>query len=76
MGIRCGSAIPVGTPEGHYTSVPVLTKEGIMQKHGLTLQAFGKIQGELNQQKLRDILFHYPDGPRYDIALYLIAYSR
>ena len=41
-----------------------------MQKHGLTAQAFRKIAGELKQQKLLDILFHYPDGPRYDIALH------
>jgi hypothetical protein len=44
-----------------------------VQKHNLKQEEFETIAGELKQMKFLDILFHYPDGPRYDIALYLMG---
>jgi hypothetical protein len=35
-----------------------------------------RIRKELGRMKLLDILFHYPDGPYYDIALYMVATAR
>ena len=71
-----GSYIPAEIPADHVMSAKALTAEGIMAKHDLTEVEFSKITRQLMSQKLSDILFHFPDGPRYDIALYLVATSR
>jgi hypothetical protein len=71
-----GSFVPAETPGSHVHSVRVLSRLGIMAKHNLTPREFESIKKELYNIKLLDILFSYPDGPRYDIALNLIATSR
>jgi hypothetical protein len=71
-----GSYVPAESPNDHFVSASVLTFQGIMEKHKLSVDEFIRIEQKLKSMKLRDILFHYPDGPHYDIALYLIAMSR
>lgn len=71
-----GSIIPPETLASDVDTARVLTPEGIMAKHDLQPQEFAKISKELYRTKLRDILFHFAGGPRYDVALYLIATSR
>lgn len=71
-----GSIIPQETKAAHMISANVLTMEGIMAKHNLTKREYLKIKEQLGGRKLLDILFHYPDGPRYDIALNMVAASR
>jgi len=71
-----GSYIAPETPHSHVESMRVFTPQGIMAKHDLRPHEFEKIRIELYNKKLGDILFHFPDGPRYDMALYLVASSR
>jgi hypothetical protein len=68
-----GSYVPAESPSDHFVSASVLTVEGIMEKHKLSLDEIAEIEQKLKRMTLSDILFHYPDGPRYDIALNLIA---
>jgi hypothetical protein len=56
--------------------VSLLTDQGIMAKHKLSLKEFEEIKKELGQLTLLDMLFHFPDGPRYDTALNLVAHNR
>ena len=53
-----------------------MTREGIIQRHGLSNKEFERIAKQMKEIKLIDIMFHCPDGPRHDIALHLIAYAR
>jgi hypothetical protein len=71
-----GSYIPPETPGNQFQSMSFLNIEGIMAKHKLQRSEIERIKHKLHRQKFLDILFHYPDGPRYDLALYLIATSR
>ncbi len=45
----------------------------IMEKHGLSCEQFQAIKAELYDMELSDILWRFPDGPRYDILLCLVA---
>jgi hypothetical protein len=71
-----GSYIAPETPGNHVQSASVLTTRCIMAKYDLTPQEFKKIRKQLFNMKLSDIMLHYPDGPRYDLALFLIAILR
>jgi hypothetical protein len=68
-----GSFIAPGTPSANFHSMQVLTAKGIREKHKLTPYEFEKMVEQLCKKQLGKILFHYPDGPRYDIVLNLIA---
>ena len=70
-----GSFISTETPQRYVQSTRFLTIQGIMDKYHLQPYEIEKIKCELSNKKFRDILFHFPDGPRYDIALNLIATS-
>lgn len=71
-----GSIIPVGTPANHVIKLSALTDEGIMYKHGLTTDELVALRRQLHGMEFLDILWSYPDGPRYDVALNLIATTR
>jgi hypothetical protein len=68
-----GSIIPAGT-KGAVAAF--LEPAQIMEKHGLSCKEFEAIKAELYALKLIDILWRFPDGPRYDILLCLVATSR
>jgi hypothetical protein len=68
-----GSYVPPGTPGNQVLSAKVLTANGIMAVHNLTVQEFKKMRKRLFNMKLSDIMFHFPSGPRYDLALNMIA---
>jgi hypothetical protein len=68
-----GSFIPPETPCGNIQSRRFLTAKGIREKYSLMPYEFEQMIEQLCKLKLSDILFHFPDGPRYDIVLNLIA---
>lgn len=45
----------------------------IKQKYGITEKEYEKIKEEVLDCDLRNLLFHYPDGCHYDVALFLLA---
>lgn len=72
-----GSFIPPELSGDCVESAKLLSAQGIMKKHKLTRREFEKMRMELYDERLSDILFlSDPDGPRYDITLYLVATSR
>ena len=71
-----GSFVPAGTPSSDFESMRFLNTAGIMARYKLRYEEMVRIRQKLRGMKLRDILFSYPDGPDYHIALYLIATSR
>ena len=71
-----GRFISQETPTIHVTSAKVLTDEGIMAKHKITRKELLRMGKELKNMKLIDILFHYPDGARYDLLLNMVATAR
>lgn len=70
-----GSAIPTQTPTTDFIRVCALTPNGIMAKYNMEFVEFERIRDQVLNKTLLDLLFSYPDGPRYDIILYLIATS-
>jgi len=56
-------------------TITVLTKPGLMQMHQLTEREFTKIENELRGLTHRDILIHYPDGPRRAVALHVLLHA-
>jgi hypothetical protein len=70
---------PLGTflPENHdlggVETAAVLTYGQILKKHNLTTKEFEKLQNQVHKAKVLDALFSWPDGPRYDILMYLVA---
>ncbi len=68
-----GSYVPSEIPRNQVLAANVLTANGIMAVHNLTPQEFKKMKKQVFNKKLSDIMFHFPSGPRYDIALWLIA---
>ena len=44
-----------------------------MQRHNLNLNKLDKLRRELSEMKLSNILLSYPDGPRYDLVLNMVA---
>jgi hypothetical protein len=71
-----GSIVSDGPPAFESVPMRVLTLDGIRAKHDLSVEQFEAIKGQIHDMKFLDVLFHFPDGPRYDIALYLVATSR
>ena len=71
-----GSFISPQTPDNHVVMSSVLTDAGIGQRHNLTPKQLEKHKRELSKMKLTDILFSYPDGPRYDLVLNMVATAR
>jgi hypothetical protein len=71
-----GRYVSAQTPNDHFVSVSVLTVDGIMEKRQLSVAEFAKIEDELKNMNLLDTLIHFPDSPRYDVALFLIAMTR
>jgi hypothetical protein len=49
---------------------------GIAQRYILKPNQLEKLRRELFEMKLSDILFSYPDGPRYDLVLNMVATAR
>jgi len=71
-----GSFVPAEQSDLHTFRFNVLTIQGIMSRHKLELDEVEQIKSELYKMALTDIFFAYPDGPYYDIALYMLATSR
>ncbi len=71
-----GSIFPPQTEAAHVLFIPVLTIEGIRSKHVLSIDEYVRLRRRLYGMKLCDILFAYPDGRHYDVALNLLATTR
>lgn len=76
MAMIFGSFVPEGTPKDHVFRVPVYTVEGICAKHKINGKQFEKLRREVSNKKLSTNLLMYPDGPQYDILLFLVATTR
>jgi hypothetical protein len=74
-----GEGRPLGTflsadhALGQVETAGVLSYSQIRKKHDLTTKEFQKLQDQVLGTKVRDCLFSWPDGPRYDILMYLVA---
>lgn len=68
-----GSAFPVGW---QVSAAGVLSSEQIRSKYGLTQREFDRIANLVRRKRVVDLLFHAPDGPIYDVLLYLVSTSR
>jgi hypothetical protein len=71
-----GSAFTPTDELGLVQTAGVLTAEQIMKKHKLDTKNFEKIKNQVQQTKLLDALFSWPDGMHYDVLLYLVAFCR
>ena len=47
-----------------------------MAKYKMSQKELLRMEKELRNMKLIDILFHYPDGVRYDLLLQMVATVR
>ena len=54
----------------------VLTPEQIVRKYDITVAELDRIMEDLRGMTVLDALFSYPDGPRYDLLLWMVASSR
>lgn len=75
-GVIVGSGFCADEKLGPVQVAAVLSKTQIMQKHGLTSAEFDKIRKQVQSTKVLDALFHWPDGVRYDVLMYLVATAR
>jgi len=71
-----GSAIKETDGMGEVEVAAVLTYSQICKKHHLTSTEFERITRRLRRTQLRDALFHWPNGPYYDILLHDVARCR
>ena len=58
---------------GRVRCAAVLSYEQICKKHNLNCTQFFKLAKQIHKTKVLNALFNWPDGPRYDILLYLVA---
>lgn len=73
MSIIMGSFVSEGTPDNHFFKASVLTSEGICAKYKITGTELEKLRKEVSSRKLSTVLFNFPEGPRYDMLLHLVA---
>jgi len=60
--------------QGTAYAAAVLTREQIMAKHDLTLEQVIAIEDQVNAKTILDARFSWPDGPRYDVMMMLVAF--
>ena len=63
-------------PPTHVLPAKVLTHNGIIAKYNITREELLRMEKELRNMKLIDVLFHYPDGVTYDLLLQMVATGR
>jgi hypothetical protein len=75
-GVIVGSGFSEDAQLGPVQAAGVLNMQQIMRKHNLTLADYYRIKKQVQSTRVLDAMFRWPDGPRYDILLYLIANCR
>ena len=61
---------------GNTIAAGVLTPDQIKSKYGLSGNDLERLKRQLYRSSVLDALYHFPDGPAYDLLLWLVATTR